>query len=105
MFRSSTSDYQVLFEFEQPWFVSDLTFRRGSAEDDFKLGFQVKYDDECKSIEIEGFNDLDLISNLLQSEKVVISRELNTQREFGTICIECWEDGSYSEFWCSRAEL
>ncbi|WP_046007371.1 hypothetical protein, partial [Pseudoalteromonas rubra] len=81
-----------------------LSCHRG-AEGDLKLWFQVECNDECKDIEIEGLDDLDLISNLLQSEKVIISQELNTQRDFGTIRIECWGEGSYSEFWRSKAEL
>jgi len=105
MFTETMSNYQKLFEFEQPWFVSDLTTSKVSAEDDLKLWFQVECNAECKSIEIEGLDDLELVSNLLQSEKVIISEELNTQRNFGTIRIECWVDGSYSEFWCSKAEL
>ena len=99
------SNYQVLFEFERPWFVSNLVTSRDSAKGDLKLWFQVDCDSECKSIEIESIDDLDFISNLLQSEKVIISEELNTQRDFGTIRIECWIDGSYSEFWCSKVEL
>ncbi|WP_244951640.1 hypothetical protein [Pseudoalteromonas luteoviolacea] len=105
MFTETMNNYQILFEFQQPWFVSDLTTRKVSAEGDLKLWFQVEFNDECKDIEIEGIDDLDLISNLLQSEKVIISEELNTQRDFGTIRIECWVDGCYSEFWCSKAEL
>ena len=105
MFTETMSNYQILFEFQQPWFVSDLTTSKVSAESDLRLWFQVECNDECKDIEIEGLDDLDLISNLLQSEKVIISQELNTQRDFGTIRIECWVEGSYSEFWCSKAEL
>ncbi|WP_259399135.1 hypothetical protein [Pseudoalteromonas sp. SG43-1] len=105
MFPENMNNYRVLFEFERPWFVSDLTTSKVSADGDLKLWFQVEYNDACKSIEIEGLDDLDLVSNLLQSEKVIISEELNTQRDFGTIRVECWVDGSYSEFWCSKAEL
>lgn len=36
------SNYQELFEFERPWFVSDLVTSRISAEGDLKLWFQVE---------------------------------------------------------------
>ena len=57
------SNYQILFEFEQPWFISDLTTNKASTESDLKLWFQVECESGCKSIEIEGIDDLDLISN------------------------------------------
>lgn len=96
------SNYKILFEFQRPWVVSDLTTRKNSLEGELALCFQVECDNESKTIEIEGLDDLDLVSNLLKSEKVIISQALNSQREYGTIRVECWIDGSYSEFWCNK---
>ncbi|OED71326.1 hypothetical protein A143_17120 [Vibrio splendidus ZS-139] len=94
-----------IFEFKSPWFISDLNISRVSEDDSVKLWFQVEFGDDCKSINLQGLNDLDVVSELLQSERVIVSIEKNSQREFGTVRIECWADGCYSEFWCDHAEM
>ncbi|KJY80865.1 hypothetical protein [Vibrio nigripulchritudo] len=96
--------YKILFEFKQPWFISELSASKCNMEDELKLWFQVECDEDCRSIRLEGVEDLDLVSSLLQAEKIIISQELMTQKELGTIRVECWVDGSYSEFWCNEFE-
>ena len=99
------SNYKTLFHFEKPWFVSDLTTSKTSERAELNLWFQVESGHESKSIELEGLDDLDLVSSILQAEKVVVSEEVNSQIDFGTIRVECWIDNCYSEFWCNKAEF
>lgn len=99
------SNYETLFQFEQPWFVSDLTTSKISEKAELNLWFQVESGHESKGIKLEGVDDLDVVSTILQAEKVVVSQELNSQKDFGAIRIECWIDSCYSEFWCNEEKF
>jgi hypothetical protein len=94
-----------IFEFKTPWFISDLSTSRLSETATVTLWFQIEYGDDSKSINLYGLNDLDIVSDLLQSERVIVSKEENSQKEFGTFKVECWVDGCYSEYWCDRVEM
>lgn len=96
------SEYNKLFECLRPNFVSNLTAIREEEQGILKLSICTK----SQYIDLYGFEELaDSVSDLLLAEKIVISEELNTYKEFGTIRIECWVDESFSEYWCDRANI
>lgn len=100
------SRYKTIFEFSRPEFLSDVQISRLEDQGMLSVWMQAENDEEGKSIELSGFDELaDSVSDLLQAEHVCISEELGTGKEFGTIRIECWVDGSYSEFRCDSAIL
>ncbi len=94
-----------LLEFSKPDFISDLQFNQLELNKKVSVWFQVESNnEESKHIDLTGSDDLiESISELLSAEKVIVSREINTNKEFGTIRIELWVDGCYSEFWCDSA--
>jgi|GEM_PF-2149019 len=96
------SQYQVVFEFSSPSYISDMSISRLCDQGILTAWFQIEQesDFESDSIELKGVNDLGAISAILQADRLIISEELNCQREFGSIKVQCWDDTDYSEFWC-----
>ncbi len=96
------SKYKKLFECVKPEFIGNLSAVREEEQGILKLSIKT----ESQYIELYGFDDLaDSASALLLSEQTVISEELNSYKEFGTIRIECWVNESYSEYWCDRINI
>ncbi len=99
------SEYRTLLEFTRPEFVKDLNVSRVQEQGLLKVWVLVSKGNLEESIELTGFDDLaESVSNLIEAEHVVISKEVNSGKEFGIIRINCWVDGSYSEFFCDTAE-
>ena len=97
-------EYKTLLEFSRPEYVKDLSVSRSQDQGLLKVWLQVSKNDSEEAIELSGFEDLaDAVSNLLQAERAVISKEANSGKEFGTIRIECWVDECYSEYTCDTA--
>ncbi|EJB8573775.1 hypothetical protein RG677_003498 [Vibrio parahaemolyticus] len=95
-------EYKKLFECARPDFISHLTAVREEEQGVLKLSLQTG--SQC--VDLFGFDELaDSASDLLSAERIIISEELDTYKEFGTIRIECWVDDCYSEYWCDRANI
>ncbi|EPE2288043.1 hypothetical protein ACSG6H_004766, partial [Vibrio alginolyticus] len=102
VFGWNMSSYKKLFECVRPDFICSLTATRTEEQGVLKLTLR----SENENVELYGFEDLaDSVSDLLSSERITISEELGTYKEFGTIRIECWVNESYSEYWCDRANV
>jgi len=100
------SGYRTLLEFSRPEFVTELQVSRLQDQGLLKVWLQIDAADSGKSIELHGFNDLaEAVSHLPSSERVIISKEVNSGKEFGTIRIECWDDEGYSEHFCDTARM
>ncbi|MFW7526334.1 hypothetical protein ACODM8_19660 [Vibrio ostreicida] len=96
------SNYKKLFECVRPNFISNVTAIRSEEQGALKVYIR----NENQNIELFGFEDLaNSVSDLLSAERIEISEELGTYKEFGTVRIECWVDESYSEYWCDRANV
>ncbi|MDH2431100.1 hypothetical protein QCD60_00840 [Pokkaliibacter sp. MBI-7] len=99
------SEYKVLLEFLRPEYIKDLSVSRAQEQGLLQVWLNVSKQGSEQSITLSGYNDLaSALSDLLQVERVVISRELNSGKEFGTIRIECWDDDRYSEYRCDKAD-
>jgi hypothetical protein len=96
---------EKLYEFGSTWEATRIVIERKGQER--ILSFSVRFEQGDTAIELEfsGPKDIDSLPELIDVEHVVVSRELNSQREFGTIKVdflgECWQ-----EVWCdSVAEI
>jgi len=99
------SEYKTLLEFSRPEYIRDLSANRLQDQGLLKVWFQVSKQTSEESIELSGFSELaEAVSGLLEAERVVISREIESGKEFGTIRIECWVNQCYSEYTCDKAE-
>ena len=99
------SEYRTLLEFSRPEFVKELQATRSQEQGRLNVMLQVEIAGSVKCIALSGFENLaESISNLLEAERVIISKEVNSGKEFGTIRIECWVDECYSEYRCDSAE-
>ncbi|MGR5419543.1 hypothetical protein ACPV4W_22680, partial [Vibrio diabolicus] len=102
VFGGLMGEYKKLFECARPDFISHLTAVREEEQGILKLSLQTG--SQC--VDLFGFDELaDSASDLLSAERIIISEELDTYKEFGTIRIECWVDDCYSEYWCDRANI
>ncbi|MGF1723218.1 hypothetical protein [Photobacterium nomapromontoriensis] len=100
------SKYRQIFEYSRPGYLKDLSVNRKCEQGLLTVWLQVLDGELVKSIELSGFEELaDAISPILIADRVIISEELGTQKEFGSIRIECWADTDYSEFWCDSAAV
>ena len=96
------SEYNKLFECVRPDFINNIQAIREEDQGILKLSIR----SQNQYIDLYGFGELgDSVSDLLSAEKIIISEELGTYKEFGVIRIECWVDESYSEYWCDRANI
>ena len=99
------SEYKTLLEFSRPDFVKDMSLSRTQEQGLLKVWLQVSKGGSEQSIELSGFEGLsESISDLVDAERAVISKEVNSGKELGTIRIECWVDECYSEYFCDTAE-
>lgn len=99
------SEYKTLLEFARPEYVEDLSASRTQEQGLLKIWMQISKQDSLETIELCGFDDLaESVSRLLVAERVVISKEINSGKEFGTIRVECWCDECYYEYRCDKAE-
>ena len=99
------SEYKTLLEFARPEFVKDLSASRTQEQGMLKIWMQISKQNSLETIELWGFADLAAsVSCLLEAERVVISKEINSGKEFGTIRVECWVNECYSEYICDKAE-
>ncbi len=97
-------EYKILLEFSRPEYVKELNASRVQEQGLLNVWLQVKKEHSLVDIELSGYGQLgEAIGPLLNSERVIISRELNSGKEFGTIKIECWVDDRCSEFICDAA--
>ncbi|TQV74097.1 hypothetical protein FLL45_14670 [Aliikangiella marina] len=95
------SDYTKLLEFNRPQYVKDLNVSREIEQGVVKVWLRLSSEE---SLHLVGFDDLaESISNLIQAERAIISKENSSGKEYGTIRIECWVEESYSEFFCDSA--
>ncbi|WCN09954.1 hypothetical protein [Marinomonas mediterranea] len=99
------AEYRTLLEFSRPEFVKDLSVSRVQEQGLLKVWILVSKGDLEETIELTGFEDLaESVSNFIEAERAVISKEIDSGKDFGTIRIECWVDESYSEFFCDSAQ-
>jgi hypothetical protein len=99
------SEYKTLLKFSRPEYVKELNTNREQDQGLLKVCLQISKHASDESIELSGFSELaEAVSDLLEAEKAVISKEINSGKEFGTIRIECWVDECYSEYTCDSAE-
>ncbi len=99
------SEYKTLLEFARPEYVKDLSASRNEEQGLLKIWMQISKKDSIATIELWGFAELaESVSGLLAAERVVISKEINSDKEFGTIKIECWVDECYFSYLCDKAE-
>jgi hypothetical protein len=99
------SEYKTLLEFARPEYVSDLSASRTEEQGMLKIWMQISKQNSLETIELWGFADLaESVSCLLEAQRVVISKEINSGKEFGTIRVECWVNECYSEYICDKAE-
>ncbi len=97
-------EYEKLIEISPPWYVSNIKVSREVNFGIPKFEVSITNDKESNCFTMKGANDLDIIPAIYQSERVVISKELGCFREFGSIRVECFDDGDYSEYWCDHFE-
>lgn len=99
------SEYKTLLKFSRPEYIKGLNANRADDQGLLKVLLLVSKQDSEESIELSGFSELaEAVSDLIEAERVVISKEINSGKEFGTIRIECWVDECYSEYTCDTAE-
>ena len=96
------SEYESILELEKPHFITQLKANRSMDQGKIEVSLQTS---QGKVICLYGHDELaEALSELLTAERFSISREVGSGKEFGTIRIECWVDGCYSEFLCDTAK-
>ena len=94
------SEFKKLYEWARPGFIKELTISRERDQGIALVNVLVASRNSTHRFSLSGLNDFDALPRILESERVVISRELNCQREFGSVQVECYDDDCYSEYWC-----
>lgn len=98
------NNMKKLYEFPDSWYVSGISVQRDAPGT--KLSLLVKFTNNSKSMSINlthPDND-DILTALLDADHVVISQESGSQREFGTVHVECFSE-TYFECWCDSANV
>ena len=90
------SEYKKLYEFGPDWEATRILIDRTGPNR--ALSFSVKFEKNGESVELkfDRPNEVDNIVELIDVEHVVVSKELGSQREYGTIRVEflgdCWSE-------------
>jgi hypothetical protein len=98
------SDFKTICSFSGPWYVKSILADRPCNGCKLTLHLTLSDGHDLNNIKLIHPDNEDILTSLLDVERLVISKELNSQREFGTIHIECFSE-SYSEYWCDSVEL
>ena len=99
------SEYKILLEFSRPEYVKEISVSREQEQGPLKVWLQVAKQNAEERMVLSGFDELgQAISSLLEAERAVISSEVKSEKEFGTIRIECWLDERHIEYTCDKAE-
>ena len=98
-------NYKILVELGEKWDLLNISVRRASLG--CALDLELKYIHEGNEIRVKLYKckDVSILESLLEADRVCISKEKGSQREFGTIHVECFEEEFYSEYWCDSAEV
>lgn len=96
------TEFRSLIEWNRPSYVAVLNVCRDRDQGIATVAVSLNSDDRDIGFELIGLNDYDSLGSLLESERIVISEEIGCQREFGSIRVECFNDGCYSEYWCDK---
>lgn len=97
------SNYNEILSFPDPWYVSDISASREFAGGPLTLRVKCTDDTEVKSFVLVRPDDEDCVNGLLDAERISITKEVDSQREYGTIRVECFGE-SYAEFWCDKLD-
>jgi hypothetical protein len=99
------SEYKELLVFSRPDFVTELLAVRSQEQGSLNVTLKIDAEGFEKQIFLSGFEELaDALGDLFKAETVIISREINSGKEFGSVKIECWADECYSEYFCDLAK-
>ncbi len=92
-------ELNTLCEFNSTWDLIEVVVVRSASGCplNIKLTFTNKL--ENKSLELIGCKESDSIENLLEADRIRISKIAGSQLEFGSICVECFSD-AYCYFTC-----
>jgi len=94
-------EYKTILEYSRPDYLKDLNATRACEQGLLTVWLSVETDNGVRSLELSGFEGLsEAVSAMLIADRVIISEEVGTQKEFGSVRIECWDDIDFSEFWC-----
>lgn len=96
-------DLLTLFEFDDSWDLTSVEASREACGGDIDVKLTFTNGSEFKQLILFQCSEYEIVEALLYAEyKVRVSKILNTQREFGRICIECHTEDSYSYYTCNK---
>jgi hypothetical protein len=97
------SAYKEIYAFPDTWYVRRVVVDREC--DGCALTLEITITDEKSEevVRLIHLQDEDVVSCLLEAERLVISKEIDSQREFGTVKVQCFSE-TYSEFLCDSVE-
>ncbi len=98
------SEYQTLYEFDDTWKATRVVVKRMLSEDLISFCVTFAKSDETKTLEFIRADDPANIIELMDFERITVSEDLKTERDFCTIKVELFAD-SYSELWCDSVSL
>ncbi|WP_250464944.1 hypothetical protein [Microbulbifer litoralis] len=92
---------ETLFEFGPDWGVIGIAIERKIPER--TLSFSVRFEKGGQIVELEftGPNDTDSLPELIDVDRVIVSKEVSSQREFGTVKVE-FHGEDWQEVWCDH---
>lgn len=97
------TDYKEIYSFTDSWYVKHISIGREFPGGPLTADITFTNDDEEEHVRLIRPDDGDIVTALLDAERIVISKELGSQREFGSYRVECFSE-SYSEYWCDSVE-
>lgn len=97
------SEMKKLHDFTDSWYVDRIIIERETPGPRVKLSLRFTNDSEFKEIVLIHPDSEKVFAELLDAERVSISEETDSQREFGTILIECFGE-SYFKCWCDSIQ-
>ena len=95
--------YERLYTFNQQWHLSKIAVERHKQLGSISFIFEIELDAKKFALRFLNPTDIDSLMEAFETDTIYISREMDTQREFGTIRLEFLGE-TYVELWCDDVQ-
>ena len=93
-----------LYDFGTEWEVNKICIERTGPNRAISFSITFEQENVSKTLFFSNPDDPENIIELIDVERVLVSKDSNTQKEFGSIHVEFLGE-CYSELWCDTVEL
>ncbi|WP_226648549.1 hypothetical protein [Microbulbifer variabilis] len=93
------SQEQKLYEFGAGWVVTRVSIERKGGEGPLSFSVQTESENKKVNLYFEAPKSIDNLSRLMDVEHLIVSKDTDSQKEYGNVKIDYLDEG-WGEIWC-----